>query len=296
MSGTHVVEMPVSFQGAQMTNLARAVTRGMVAGQWPKRVTFDFQTLSFIRPAGVVFLHNMIRWLHAKDCTVYLSNHRENTASLRYLRDSQFFQIHLGDEESGTSRQTTRPLIDIKHENSQSWIRLTLLPWVATRANVTKSSLYGLQNSMTEIFNNIIHHSRYDIGSVFGQHFPQANQIIIAVSDMGRGIPRTVRTVCPELSDGDAILQAVKEGFTVRSVANNTGLGLDQLLRSVVVGLGGSVTIYSGRAIVTFYRRANSIASLGQRGVGFCPGTTIEIVIDPRKIPPQSDDEEDLLW
>ena len=149
---------------------------------------------------------------------------------------------------------------------------------------------------MAEIFNNIIEHSRHDIGSVFGQHFPQKDLITIAVSDMGLGIPKTVKTLRPELSDGDAILEAVREGFTTRSVATNTGLGLDQLLRSVVTGLGGKVTIYSGEAIVSFSRRANSVASFKLRNVGFCPGTTIEIGIDPRKIPPQSEDEEDLLW
>ena len=72
MQDTHVVEMPPSFEGAAMTNLARAVTRNMMSpGQWPKEVAFDFRTLRFIQPAGIVFLHNMIRWLQAKECKVY---------------------------------------------------------------------------------------------------------------------------------------------------------------------------------------------------------------------------------
>ena len=279
-----------------MTNLARAVTRNMVAGKWPKEVAFDFQSLSFIRPAGVVFLHNMIRWLHAKECKVYFRNHSGHSAPLRYLGDSQFFRLHLKGQKPRSCRPTTRPLIEIKHENSQSWIRFTLIPWVALRANVSKSSVYGLQSSMAEIFNNILDHSRYDIGSVFGQHFPREHLITIAVSDMGLGIPKTVKTIRPELSDADAIIEAVKEGFTSKSIDTNTGMGLDQLLRSVVNGLGGTVTIYSGEAIVKFFRRGASIASIKLRRVGFCPGTTIEIGIDPRAIPHQPADEEDLLW
>jgi hypothetical protein len=282
-----------------MTNLARDVAdRAAGPNQWPQRIVFDFQTLQFIRPAGVVFLHNIIRWLQAKKCEVGLQGHYLNSPSIRYLRDALFFKLHLEGElpASEPSRATTRPLIEIAHRNSHAWINLTLVPWVSDQARVNKASLYGLQSSMSEIFNNILDHSRYEIGSVFGQHFPAENSIIIAVSDMGLGIPLNVRTVNSELSDCDAIIEAVKEGFTSRSVATNAGLGLDQLLRSVVTGLGGSVTIYSGRGIVTFVQRRGKLIPHPIADVGFCPGTTIEIRVDTRNIPYMSEQEEELQW
>jgi hypothetical protein len=274
------------------------VAKHVVEGRWPERVTFDFSKLSFIRPAGVVFLRNIVNWLHAKECKVFFRGHNGETAPLKYLRDAQFFRLHLEGayEEAGACRPTTRPLIDVKYERSQSWIRLTLIPWVADQAGVSTASLYGLQSSMAEIFNNISEHSRHDIGSVFGQYFPNENAIIIAVSDMGLGIPANVRKLRSELSDPAAIIQAVKQGFTTKSVATNTGMGLDQLLRSVVSGLGGTVTIYSGAGIVTFEPRSGAIGHRGARGVGLCPGTTIEIGLDPRRIPNKPANEEDIEW
>jgi hypothetical protein len=247
--------LPAQFEGAAMSQLARDVVRRKPAANvWPDRVVFDFQVLRFIKPAGVVFLHNIIRWLQAKKCRVAFLNHKQNRAAINYLRDSLFFHLHFNSDilPNCACRSTTQPLVEIKHEKSNFWIKQTLIPWVAREAKTNEASLYGLQSSMTELFNNILDHSRYDIGSVFGQHFPSEHLISIALSDMGCGIPTNVRTIKHDISDCDGILEAVKEGFTTGSIPTNAGMGLDQLMRSVVIALQGQVTIYSGKGIVRF--------------------------------------------
>jgi hypothetical protein len=86
------------FEGAAMTRLARDVGRkARSPGIWPERIIFDFRSLKFIRPAGVVFIHNIniLRWLQAKDCRVVFRGHTENAAPLRYLHTIP----HLSDEE-----------------------------------------------------------------------------------------------------------------------------------------------------------------------------------------------------
>jgi hypothetical protein len=281
-----------------MTYLAREVAKNVRDKGWPSDVTFNFSTLQFIRPTGVVFLHNLIRWLHEKDCRVHFDGHTGTSAALRYLSDAQFFLSHPGAqyEQTGIRRPTTCPLIDVKYERSQAWIRQTFIPWVTSQAYVAEASLYGLQSSMAEIFNNIQDHSRYDIGSIFGQYFPNERSIKIAVSDMGIGIPNTVRRKSPQLTDPSAIVEAVKVGFTTKSVPTNSGMGLDQLLRAVVMELGGVVTIYSGVGIVSFARQNGVISPTEFPDVGFCPGTTIEIDLDPGAIPGRPADEEDIQW
>ena len=97
-------------------------------------------------------------------------------------------------------------------------------------------------------------------------------------------------------SDSDAIVAAVQKGFTSQSVETNSGMGLDQLLRSVVVELGGKVIIYSGAGMVAFTPQKGSIVTEQYRGIGFCPGTTIEIDLDPRVIPNLPDSEDELQW
>jgi len=266
--------------------------------EWPEKVIFDFNGLSFINPTGVVFLHNMIRWLQAKKCTVYFSNINSSKRCLEYLKDSKFFSAHLPSQSEliGTVRSTTRPLIEVKHEKSFGWIDLELMSWLAAEACTSLSALYGLKNSITEIFNNIIDRSRHDIGSVFCQHFPNRQEIIISISDMGIGIPQNVRKICPNLSDSAAIIQATKEKFTSQSIETNAGMGLDQLMRAVVCSLGGAVTIYSGKGIVRFNRRGDEAVPYVLPQVGYCPGTTLELKIDTRVIPFADDELEDLEW
>jgi hypothetical protein len=113
---------------------------------------------------------------------------------------------------------------------------------------------------------------------------------------MGLGIPTNARTIDPELSDTAAIMVAVKEGFTTKSIPTNAGMGLDQLMRSVVISLNGHVTIYSGKGMVRFGRLQGAVQPYPAGSVGFCPGTTIEIGIDTRAIPDLSDEEDELTW
>jgi hypothetical protein len=113
---------------------------------------------------------------------------------------------------------------------------------------------------------------------------------------MGIGIPRNVRKVRRELGDGDCIVEAVKCGFTTGSVPTNAGMGLDQLLQTVVTTLNGRVSIYSGKGMVAFEQRIRGIGSKRLDDVGHCPGTTIEILIRTDRIPKRTDDVEDLEW
>jgi anti-sigma regulatory factor (Ser/Thr protein kinase) len=69
--------------------------------------------------------------------------------------------------------------------------------------------------------------SEAQIASVFPRHYPEDNNIHIAISDFGMGIPDTVRRVKPEIKDDcKAIPQAVIDGFTSQSTPRNRGPGL----------------------------------------------------------------------
>jgi hypothetical protein len=92
------VYLPGQFTGRAMSQLAGSVAQHVVDGQWPERVTFDFSRLTFIRPAGVVFLRNIIRWLCAKGCKVFFRGHHGESEPIKYLRDAQFFRLHLEGE------------------------------------------------------------------------------------------------------------------------------------------------------------------------------------------------------
>jgi hypothetical protein len=83
--------------------VADVVRKKPAPGIWPERIVFDFQNLKFIQPTGVVFLHNIIRWLQAKKCSVAFRGHNADSAPLKYLRDALFFELHLEGRVSSSA-------------------------------------------------------------------------------------------------------------------------------------------------------------------------------------------------
>ncbi|WP_038384929.1 STAS domain-containing protein [Bradyrhizobium elkanii] len=292
-----VVKLPYQFNGITLSQVAEEVARHAANG-WPEEVCFDFSGLSFVRPAGVTFLSNLIQWLHEKNTRVTLVNIGGRTAALNFLDDALFFEQHRGKKlrEEAAPRATTRPLMRIAHERSHSWLQTDLLPWLAARLDISEASLYKFKNCVAELFNNIQDHTRHEIGTVFAQHFPQENRVYISLSDFGLGIPAKVREKLPALQDGPAILKAVEEGFTTKSTPSNQGIGLDYLLKAVVAGNGGTVTFYSLNSIMRFERVEGAITPRALSNVGFCPGTTIDIVLRTDTIEQLPDEPEDLVW
>lgn len=295
-----VIALRHNLTGRMLSGLANDVVKQATDG-WPSELAFDFSRLGFISPAGVVFLSNLIYWLNEQGTRVTFVNTNAGTDALRFLDDSLFFQQHCGAKinEHATPRPTTRPLVRIAQRDSHSWVQANLLPWLSDRLHMTEASLYSLKACISELFNNIQDHTRYDIGSIFVQHFPREKRVVAAISDFGLGIPDSVRKKVPGLSDQDAILKAVEEGFTTKSRPANQGIGLDYLLKTVVVGNGGRVTIFSRRGIVQFLpdpHEGNGMLPQPVTDTGFSPGTTIEISLRTDTIEMLPEEREELEW
>jgi hypothetical protein len=287
-----IVKLPYQFNGLSLSKVAADLAAHAAKG-WPSEVIIDFASLGFVRPAGIVFLSNMFAWMHMQGTKVSLSGLADGQGAVRFLDDALFFERHCGAKlrAEAAPRSTTRPLMQIAHANSHDWLENDLLPWLSNRLSLTPASLYRFKNCVAELFNNIQDHTQHEIGTVCAQHFPQEARVYISLSDLGLGIPERVRTKVPGLSDAAAIIQAVQAGFTTKSVPSNQGIGLDYLLQTVR-GNGGNVSIYSLNSIVRFGTGEPIIVPK----VGFCPGTTIDIVLRTDTIENLPDEREDLEW
>lgn len=267
-------------------------------GHLPEEVMINFGRLTFIRPVGVTFLSNFIDWLRSRGSSVRLTNLQRYSAPISYLDDSLFFEKHLGQKlcKYSRPRNTTLPLVHVAHEHSHDWLRSTMIPWLARKLETTRASLHPLQSCISEIFNNTKDHSTKNIASIFVQHFPRENSVSISIADFGVGIPHTVRRVQPWLNDNQAILKAVERGFSSKTTAGNQGVGLDELLNSVVLFNRGDVDILSLNGHVSFYNRRNAIKTRALRSSGFCPGTTIAITLRTDTIEYVDEEPEELEW
>lgn len=269
-------------------------------------INFDFTSLNFIRPAGVVTLDNIISWLSKRGVDVkvtYYENITNPKSAIKYLDDSGFFEKYLNKKlvESSSLRRTTIPLQNVTYESSASWLTFDFIPWLAQQLNVKISSLADIETCLGEIFNNIKDHSFENIGCLFAQHFPNEKRLIFCIADFGVGIPHNVRKVEPNLSDEEALTQAIVDGFTTKTSPRNLGAGLHTMLKNVAYNLKGSVHINSGYGILNaFYD--NDKGEIGIEtcsSTGYYPGTFLEFNINTEIVVEEdalNDEEEEFLW
>ncbi len=222
-------------------------------------------------------------------------NSREK--AIKYLDDSLFFEQHLGQKLNPNSRcrPTTIPVRQVAKTDSYAWLEFDFLPWLIEKSGLTKSSLAEVKTCLQELFNNISDHTIHDEGCVFGQWYPNKKEIIISVADFGIGIPENVSKIIAGLSDNQAILKAVEDGFSSQSLPTNRGAGLYLLLLNIVQRFHGKVTIRSHSGYVEFANRNDTIYQYDYTNCGFCIGTTIDIVLNTDQIP-YAEEEEEFEW
>lgn len=103
--------------------------------------------------------------------------------------------------------------------------------------------------AISELANNGVEHGRNSLGSyVAVQRYPAASTLVIATSDLGKGIPEHIRVENPEWSnDGDAIARVLHSGVTGTGDPHR-GNGLPSTIEEIEGSpyIAGTITIRSG--------------------------------------------------
>ena len=166
---------------------------------------------------GYIFLKvcNILQWLWLVKGVNFTIHCNPSALTIRYLDDSGFFKLHLGEPLSPAAavRDTTVPLELVSIEHSHQYINDRFSGWLQNRLKMNKDSIASILMAISEIFINIQDHSGQKIGCIFAQHYPNINQIKIAISDFGIGIPTAVRREYKASSDNEAILKAVETKY-----------------------------------------------------------------------------------
>lgn len=264
----------------------------------PATIEVDFTHVRHIKPPSVAFLSNMTHWFRCMGSEVVFSGADLDREAIKYLDDSQFFELHGGEKLSpnSTCRPTTMPVRQLARSDSHSWLEYTFLPWLIDKSCLSKNSLAEVKSSLQELINNISDHTDFEEGCIFGQWYPKTNKILITVADFGVGIPQNVRKVTPDLTDSDCLVKAAEDGFSSKSLPTNRGAGLYLLLLNIVQRFNGAVTIRSGHGYAEFVNQDGSIYVTTNVECGYCVGTTIDIVLHTDQIPYEDDEEEDFEW
>ena len=103
------VQLPSQFEGVTLSKVAAELQEKCSDGL-PREIEIDFEKLEFIRPAGVVFLSNLVHWLNENGTRVSFANINVGSEPIKYLDDSLFFEQHQGKKirDDARPRVTTR--------------------------------------------------------------------------------------------------------------------------------------------------------------------------------------------
>jgi hypothetical protein len=201
------------------------------------RLTIDFMSVGFLSPAQFVVLACSIEYLHSKfQCQILFKG---GTAGLNSHLDNIKFKLYWTpnfnrDNYTRSKNNSTlclwhisQSMIDQYGQQAQKYFKNTFF---------STKDLQPLSHSMVEVFNNIFDHSDSSIqGYVITQFFPNINKLTFAVCDFGLGIPTTINKFLynnkkVELKHNLAIEKALERGMTIRSLPNNAGFGLTNVL------------------------------------------------------------------
>ncbi|MBF0167275.1 MAG: sensor histidine kinase [Alphaproteobacteria bacterium] len=262
---------------------------------------FDFQRLAIIRPEGLTCIAHILELLNHRQARFVLRLPTGlDTPSIKYLDDSGFFLRFEGRKlfPSASPRNTTFPLSSLTHAESHYWLRERFIVWLADQLEKPRASLATLESCLQEIFNNIRDHSGVTIASIFAQHFPnESHSIRISISDFGIGIPSAMRSRFPSYGDAQAIEQATQEGVSSRSLPTNRGMGLDQLVRNIVLRNKGRVVIHSGHGkLICRQDTSDNLERIPGTVTGYYPGTLIALYFSAETFVPDEVEREDFEW
>ncbi|MDW5564556.1 ATP-binding protein [Streptococcus mutans] len=216
-------------------------------------LSIDLTKVEFIKPAGVIALNNIFQW-SKQDKGIEVSfivntetKNKRNREVMEYLSDCGFF-ANFGQEDIfkvPRLRSTMLSLKTVETSKVNQWKQSDLMGWLQ-RQTGKRNDFSSICVAIDEIFNNISDHSTEKIGSIFGQYYPKKNEIIIAVSDFGIGIPTSLKEKCDEeKTDNGWIEEALKEGVSTQSVPQNRGAGLANIMKTLTTNKIGQVTIIS---------------------------------------------------
>ncbi|KIL72504.1 hypothetical protein [Bacillus badius] len=296
-----IVHLPAEFEKNSIHDFLNEVidTNMMPKSQ---KIEFDFRGLRFIEPTAISLLSNIFDWLRNRGVTTTVTYPRifgvEKNCPIKYLDDSLFFREHFNQTlaPNATPRLTTIPIQKVAYAHSLQWLDNKLAPWLSRCLNVDTSALHTIKMCIGELFNNIKDHSTENIGCLCAQHYPSKNEIKIAISDFGVGIPSNIRKVHNPKTDSEALELAIQDKVTSKTSPRNLGAGLHTLITNVVQQNKGIVHLISNYGILSCTRGYNGVNTFPRDGDGFYPGTFIEVVLKTDTIYAILDIEEEFEW
>jgi anti-sigma regulatory factor (Ser/Thr protein kinase)/anti-anti-sigma regulatory factor len=146
-----------------------------------------------------------------------------------------------------------------------------------------RDAIRALEWTVNEITDNVLNHAQTERGGLVQVNsFTENHKIKLVVADGGRGIPVAMRESFPQLSDDEALTEAMKPGVTSpRDAGQGNGLAGSARIAEYA---RGSLKILSGRAGLSVFKDPRGVGYKVQKtqapGAMKFLGTTVMVELD----------------
>ena len=200
-------------------------------------------------PFHIVLLSCFISFIESKgyDVNCYISDNNLHS----FISNNLFLDRYINEKSTTYIKETEDNNLNlwkiVDNRAKEYSIRLTEY----LQRNYFKNlDLSGVQNTLDEIYANVADHAKANgIAFSYINYNPTDRRIKFAVCDFGLGIPTTLRSAYPTISDdSQALKNSTDIGITSKSNSHNRGFGLDNVLSNLMDD--GNLCIISNKAIL----------------------------------------------
>lgn len=244
--------------------------------------------LNFINPSDVLLLVQSCIYIKKKFPDVSSIRFSAPDNQIKYLNEIGLIPFLKSNyKQPGTikfiDKQTAMPIRRVEQVSIEEYVYETLryIGRICQGKELTVLSV-GIKESI----NNVYDHSESEIGAyVFCQYYPRINAVKVCVTDIGIGIPESVRKRHPDYTDQECLDWALKDKNTIGSIPSNAGMGL-ATIRSFTKKTKGNLLLMSGKN--RYELRNNGYDAFSVNPIRNFMGTLIEITINVNEL----EDEE----
>ena len=250
---------------------------GALSGEWPALV-LQVPREAFVDVGAMAFLCS---WAGSKSRDGRRIHLRGDPDTLRYLARMDLHE-HVGlDYDPGERRDESGRFLPLKQIQSDGDVFSTvnaICDLVLHQFDNAGEFLPAMEWAVNELIDNILLHAETPVpGAVCAQHFPKQHRLDIGISDLGRGILRTLGTTRKLRSHGDAVTTALQRGVTRdRNVGQGNGMaGSLEIARHN----GGRFHVWTGNVVY----RLEGGQERGFVQIPEVPGTGVLLSLDTRR-------------
>jgi anti-sigma regulatory factor (Ser/Thr protein kinase) len=251
---------------------------------------------TFLEPLDVLILAQFIIRQKQRQCAISVNADVYILDYLKAINIVDFCNFNYKEPTTIKSIEsyTAMPICRVEESTMDNYIQSTQEYFIT----FCEGKDLGMLNlCLSELINNVYNHSHSAIGAyVFAQYYFKTNEIKLAVSDLGIGIPMSVNTYKKELgekelSPRECVTWALKEDMTTKSIPRNMGKGLDNI-KSFMKSNNCSWKLYTDGILMNAYPSANKYEV---NPISFFKGTIAQLNIKIDNLP-NEEIQDQLDW